>query len=46
MGDDGHDGAAAIGLYLTFFAGIAWVVGAVLELKGAKAGTPAAASDG
>ena len=30
------NGAAAIGLYLTLFAGIAWVVGAVLELKDAK----------
>lgn len=28
--------AAAIGLYLTLFGGIAWVVGAALELKGAK----------
>ncbi|MFC7359266.1 hypothetical protein [Nocardioides astragali] len=27
------NGAAAIGLYLTLFGGIAWVVGAVLELK-------------
>ncbi|WP_374454464.1 hypothetical protein [Nocardioides sp.] len=35
------NGAAAIGLYLTLFGGIAWVVGAVLELKDAKAGTPA-----
>ncbi len=34
------NGAAAIGLYLTLFGGIAWVVGAVLELKGAKAETP------
>ena len=31
------NGAAAIGLYLTLFAGIAWVVGSVLELKDAKA---------
>ena len=30
------NGAAAIGLYLTLFGGIAWVVGAALELKGAK----------
>ena len=30
------NGAAAIGLYLTLFGGIAWVVGAVLELKGTK----------
>jgi hypothetical protein len=35
------NGAAAIGLYLTLFGGIAWVVGAVLELKDAKEGTPA-----
>ena len=30
------NGAAAIGLYLTLFAGVAWVVGAILELKTAK----------
>lgn len=30
------NGAAAIGLYLTLFGGIAWVVGAVLEFKDAK----------
>lgn len=30
------NGAAAIGLYLTLFGGIAWVVGAVLELKGTQ----------
>lgn len=30
------NGAAAIGLYLTLFAGIAWVVGAVWELKDAN----------
>lgn len=30
------NGAAAIGLYLTLFGGIAWVVGAVLELRDAK----------
>ena len=30
------NGAAAIGLYLTLFGGVAWVVGAALELKGAK----------
>ena len=30
------NGAAAIGLYLTLFGGIAWVVGAALELKGTK----------
>ncbi|KRE95492.1 hypothetical protein ASG76_07545 [Nocardioides sp. Soil774] len=30
------NGAAAIGLYLTLFGGIAWVVGAALELKGAR----------
>ncbi len=30
------NGAAAIGLYLTLFGGIAWVVGAALELSGAK----------
>jgi hypothetical protein len=30
------NGAAAIGLYLTLFGGIAWVVGAALELKGSK----------
>lgn len=30
------NGAAAIGLYLTLFGGIAWVVGAALELKGAN----------
>ena len=34
-------GAAAIGLYLTLFGGIAWVVGAALELKGDKQGTAA-----
>lgn len=32
------NGAAAIGLYLTLFGGIAWVVGAALELKDAKEG--------
>lgn len=35
------NGAAAIGLYLTLFGGIAWVVGAALELKGAKQETAA-----
>ena len=30
------NGAAAIGLYLTLFGGIAWVVGAALELKDAR----------
>jgi hypothetical protein len=30
------NGAAAIGLYLTLFGGIAWVVAAALDLKGAK----------
>ncbi|NYE36733.1 putative membrane channel-forming protein YqfA (hemolysin III family) [Nocardioides cavernae] len=30
------NGAAAVGLYLTLFGGIAWVVGAVLELRDAK----------
>ena len=35
------NGAAAIGLYLTLFGGIAWVVGAVLELKAAKQETVA-----
>lgn len=37
------NGAAAIGLYLTLFGGIAWVIGAALELKDAKAtaATPA-----
>ena len=30
------NGAAAIGLYLTLLAGIAWVVGAVLELRDDK----------
>ena len=30
------NGAAAIGLYLTLFGGIAWVVGAVWELKDAR----------
>ena len=32
------NGAAAIGLYLTLFGGIAWVVGAALELKDAREG--------
>ncbi|WP_210649834.1 hypothetical protein [Nocardioides sp. SYSU D00065] len=36
------NGAAAIGLYLTLFAGIAWVVGSVLELKDAKTESGAA----
>jgi hypothetical protein len=31
------NGAAAIGLYLTLFGGIAWVVGAVWEFKDSKA---------
>ena len=35
------NGAAAIGLYLTLFGGIAWVVGSVLELKDAKQETAA-----
>ncbi len=35
------NGAAAIGLYLTLFAGVAWVVGAILELKTAKQETVA-----
>jgi hypothetical protein len=30
------NGAAAIGLYLTLFAGIAWVIGAAIELKDSK----------
>ncbi len=30
------NGAAAIGLYLTFLAGIAWVVGAVWQLASSK----------
>lgn len=30
------NGAAAIGLYLTLFGGLAWLVGAVLEFKAAK----------
>lgn len=30
------NGAAALGLYLTLFAGIAWVVGAVLEFTTTK----------
>jgi hypothetical protein len=38
------NGAAAIGLYLTLFGGIAWVVGAALELKDAKS-TVAAPSE-
>lgn len=37
------NGAAAIGLYLTLFGGIAWVVGAVLELRDAK--QPVATTD-
>lgn len=35
------NGAAAIGLYLTLFGGIAWVVGAALELKDARQETVA-----
>jgi len=35
------NGAAAMGLYLTLFGGIAWVVGAILELKDAKQETAA-----
>jgi hypothetical protein len=35
------NGAAAIGLYLTLFGGIAWVVGAVWEFRTAGATTPA-----
>ncbi|GAA5113259.1 hypothetical protein GCM10023339_17330 [Alloalcanivorax gelatiniphagus] len=38
------NGAAAIGLYLTLFGGIAWVVGAAWELKDAKAATDTAPS--
>ena len=35
------NGAAAIGLYLTLFGGIAWAVGAALELKGSTREVPA-----
>lgn len=35
------NGAAAIGLYLTLFGGIAWVVGAIWELTAAKVDSPA-----
>lgn len=38
------NGAAAIGLYLTLFAGVAWVVGAVWQLNLAKQ-APAAPAD-
>jgi asparagine N-glycosylation enzyme membrane subunit Stt3 len=35
-------GVSAIGLYLTFFGGVAWVVGAIWELaRGTKSGTAA-----
>jgi hypothetical protein len=33
------NGAAAIGLYLTLFGGVAWVVGAVWQLSAAKQNT-------
>lgn len=33
------NGAAAIGLYLTFFAGIAWIVGAAWQLNVSPAGS-------
>lgn len=36
------NGAAAIGLYLTMFAGIAWVVGVIWDARSASAATPAA----
>lgn len=41
------NGAAAIGLYLTMFAGLAWVVGAVwqLSLPSAQGDLPVAQSD-
>lgn len=40
------NGAAAIGLYLTLFGGIAWVVGAVWELRDARAAADATAATG
>ncbi|WP_210503441.1 hypothetical protein [Nocardioides xinjiangensis] len=38
------NGAAAIGLYLTLFGGIAWVMGGLLELKDARQGTAVTSS--
>jgi hypothetical protein len=32
------NGAAAIGLYLTLFAGIAWLVGAIWEISSRRPG--------
>lgn len=40
------NGAAAIGLYLTLLAGVAWVVGAVWEISLAKQAPPAAPATG
>lgn len=34
------NGAAAMGLYLTFFAGVAWVVGATWQLNASKQNAP------
>lgn len=40
------NGAAAIGLYLTLIAGVAWVVGAAWEISLAKQAPPAASAAG
>lgn len=40
------NGAAAIGLYLTLLAGVAWVVGAAWQLSLAKEAPPAAPATG
>lgn len=39
------NGAAAMGLYLTLFAGIAWVVGAAWQLSISKESSPASAEE-